>query len=129
MSNENLLAARSVIEAFNRRDLDAFLALMDPQVEARSRLAAIEGEYHGHDGTRRWWQNLLDAMPDAAVEIDDVHARGPFTVARLSLALSGPKPTLRTSIWHVAEWRNGKVVWWSAHPTETEALEAVTLRL
>jgi hypothetical protein len=129
MSEDTVQLAHRVIEAFNRRELDAFLRLMDPGVEADSRLAVIEGEYHGHEGTRRWWANLLDAMPDLAVEVEDVEVRGDFTVARLGLALSGPGPAERSALWHVAQWRNGKVVWWSARQTESEALEAIATRI
>jgi hypothetical protein len=128
VSQDNLRRAYRVIDAFNRRDIDDFLALMDPDVQAGSRLAVIEGEYHGHEGTRRWWTNLLEAMPELAVEVDDVETRGSVTLARLGLALSGPAPALRSTLWHVAEWRDGKVVWWSAFDTESEALEAVALR-
>jgi hypothetical protein len=128
MSHEDVRRAHQVIEAFNRRDLDAFLALMDVDVQADSRLAAMEGEYHGHDGIRRWWTNLLDAMPDLDVEVDDVEVRGDLTVARLGLAFSRPTPALRSPLWHVAEWRERKVVWWSAYQTEEEALEAVKQR-
>jgi hypothetical protein len=129
MSHDTVRLAYGVIDAFNRRDLDWFLAVMDPDVEARSRLTAIEGEYHGHDGTRRWWANLLDALPELTAEVEDVQLRGAFTVARLSLALSGTGSTERYTLWHVAEWRDEKVIWWSAHQTEAEALEAVALRL
>jgi hypothetical protein len=37
---------------------------MDADVEAESRLVAMEGGYHGHDGIRHWWQQLFDAWPD-----------------------------------------------------------------
>ena len=33
MSEENVRLVYEVIDAFNRRDLDAYLALMDPEVE------------------------------------------------------------------------------------------------
>jgi SnoaL-like domain len=128
MSHENVRRAYRVIDAFNRRDLDDFVGLMDVDVQAGSRLAAMEGEYQGHDGTRRWWANLLDAMPDLTVEVEEVETRGDLTVARLGLAFSGMTPTVRTPLWHVAEWRDGLVTWWSAYPDEAEALEAVALR-
>jgi hypothetical protein len=53
MSQENVKRYRRSLEAFNRRDLNAFLALMDDQVEVGSRQVAIEGGYHGHEGLRR----------------------------------------------------------------------------
>ncbi len=51
MSEENVELYRRGIEAFNRRDLDAFLALAHPDVVGISRFPAIEGDsYRGHDG-------------------------------------------------------------------------------
>lgn len=54
MSQENIELARRGYDAFNRRDLDAFLTLMDEDVEGTSVLVAIEGEQNGRDGIRRW---------------------------------------------------------------------------
>ena len=59
MSQENVELARRAYDAFNRRDLDAFLAIADEEVEAESRLGAVEGGYHGHEGLRRWWNDFL----------------------------------------------------------------------
>ena len=58
MTQENVELTRRAFDAFNRRDLDAFLALMDDDVEAVPRAGAIEGEssFRGHDGVRRWWE-------------------------------------------------------------------------
>ena len=52
MSQENVERAHRVVDAFNRRDLDALLALMDEDVEGVPPLASIEGHYHGHRATR-----------------------------------------------------------------------------
>ena len=52
MSQENVEPFREVLDAFNQRDLGSFLALMDDDVEANSRLAPMEGGYHGHEGIR-----------------------------------------------------------------------------
>jgi hypothetical protein len=48
MSQENVKLAYRATDAFNRRDLDAFLALMDDDVDAVSRIIAIEGGLQGH---------------------------------------------------------------------------------
>ena len=61
MSQENVELYRRATQAFNDRELDAFLALMDADVEAVPRIGAVEGDYHGHDGMRRWWESLLEA--------------------------------------------------------------------
>jgi hypothetical protein len=64
MSQENVDLALRAFEAVNRRALDAFLALMDDDVEVVTRIAAVEGGLHGHDGIRFWWENIFTSFPD-----------------------------------------------------------------
>jgi SnoaL-like domain len=68
MSEENLERARRAFDAFNRRDLDAFLALTDTDVEFATRYMELEGDphYRGHGGVREWWRDLLAIFPDSA---------------------------------------------------------------
>jgi predicted ester cyclase len=54
MSRKNVELALAFADAFNRRDWDAFVALVDDEVEIESRLVAMEGGYHGLEGLRRW---------------------------------------------------------------------------
>ena len=89
MSQENVELAHRGVDAFNRRDLGAFLALMAADVEAGSRLAAMEGGYHGHDGIRHWWQNLLDAIPDYTLETVEARELGNLTTAVEALEAVG----------------------------------------
>ena len=47
------------IEAFNRRDAEALVALADPRIEFHpTSLAGAERVYRGHDGIRRWVRDL-----------------------------------------------------------------------
>ncbi len=69
MSQENVELHRRSIDAVNRRDQEAFLALMDRDVEAVSRILAVEGGLHGHDGIRQWWDNWFEAFPDYKIEV------------------------------------------------------------
>jgi hypothetical protein len=47
--------ANQFIDAFNRRDADAFLALMDAAVEFHpTALVGTRRRYDGHEGVRRW---------------------------------------------------------------------------
>ena len=80
MSQENVELVYQAYDAFNRRDMCAYLALADADVEVGSRLAAMEGGYHGHEGIRRWWQNMLDASPDRTIEIVEVRDLGDVTL-------------------------------------------------
>ncbi len=89
MSRENLDLCLLMDEAFTGRDLDAFLALMHDEVEIEPRLVALEGDYRGHEGVRRWWSNLLGVLSDYAVEIEALEDLGDMTLARIRGAAHG----------------------------------------
>jgi hypothetical protein len=118
-----------VFAAVNQRDWHALLALADDDVTSESRLASIEGGYHGHSGMRRWWENLLDTFPDYTVVI--VQMRDHEDVTLVHLRATGHSASSRTPLiddfWHAARWRDGKLVWWRGCATESEALNAVGL--
>jgi ketosteroid isomerase-like protein len=63
MSQENVELMREVFAAFNRRDLDGVLALMDDDVEANSRLAPIEGGYRGTRGSAAGGRTYSTSFP------------------------------------------------------------------
>ena len=116
-------------EAFNRRDMEGFVALMDEEVEVVSRLAAMEGGYRGHDGVRRWWANLLDVIPDFT--IGDVEVRVPEGSDDLTLGVLHNRghggtsaAPLEETLYILMRWRAGRCVWWKVFLAEQEALEA-----
>ena len=110
MSQENVELAHRAIEAFNRRDLDAALALMDDDVEAIPRGARIEGSYHGHDGIHRLWENVFAVWPDFTVQAVEVGELGDLTVSALRTRGhgAGSDIPLDESVWQVTRWRHGK---------------------
>ena len=132
MSEENVELSYRVAEAFNRRDMDGFVALMDEDVEVVSRLAAMEGGYRGHDGVRRWWANLLDVIPDFT--ISDVEVRVPEGSDDLTFCLlhnrghgGASAAPLEETLYILMRWHAGRCVWWKVFLTEQEALEAAGL--
>jgi ketosteroid isomerase-like protein len=130
MSQENVDLMVEFLDAFNRRDWDAFVALMDDEVETESRLVAIEGGYRGHEGLRRWWDDLLGAFPDYTVDIEELRDLGDVTLGHLrgwGHAADSATPVVDPS-WQPMRWRDGKVVWWRNCLTEAEALEAAGLQ-
>jgi ketosteroid isomerase-like protein len=130
MSQENVEFYSRGLDAINRRDLDAYLALMDDEVEAVPRMVGVEGGYHGHEGIRRWWGDLFDVFPDFAIEIVEMHAQDNLAVAELNLrgrGAGGAAPMDET-VWSVARFRRGRCIWWEAFQTRAEAIEAVGLR-
>jgi hypothetical protein len=79
MPQENVELGYRGIDAFNRRDLDALLALADDDIEGTPALASIEGHYHGHAGIRRWWESLFSGLPDFTSEVVEVRDLGDLT--------------------------------------------------
>jgi ketosteroid isomerase-like protein len=127
MSQENVEMTRRAFQAFNNRDLDALLARLDDNVEAFPLLATVEGGYHGHDGIRRYWANVLEAFPDSKAEVVEVRDFGDLTLAVLHLRGRGAESDTPfvTAAWHVSRFRHGKCIGWRVYTNESEALEAV----
>jgi ketosteroid isomerase-like protein len=132
MSEENVGWLYRAHDAFNRRDLDTFVALTDPEVEIVPLNVELPGitSYSGHDGVRICWQDVLEASPVLSTEIEEVRDLGDVTVARLRVRGHGMEmdTTLEQTSWQVVKWHHEKAVWWRTYATEAEALEAAGLR-
>lgn len=65
MGEERLSAeelGRGFVDAANRRDVDALVALCHPELELLpTMIVSQRAVYRGHDGLRRWVADLLDA--------------------------------------------------------------------
>ncbi len=129
MSQESTERNRRVIDAFNQREFDAFLALMDPELEFTSRVIPVAGDVHyrGHDGIREWWKDLLAVFPDFRVELLKTRDLGDWTViaARVSGHGADSDAPFEQRIWQAIRWRDARVASWQTLDTEAEALEAV----
>jgi hypothetical protein len=129
MSQENVEQLRRGIDDFNRRDLDAYLARMDDEVEYVPRVGSMEGSYHGRDGIRRFWENLLGVWPDLSVQIRQVRDFGDVTLATLDSRGQGAGSEVPWdwTVYQIVRWRQQKAVWLGHFGTREEALEAVGL--
>jgi len=127
VSRENVDLARAAFDAFNRRDWDAFASLVDEEVVIESRLVAVEGGYHGHEGFRRWWDDFVGAFPDYTAEVVELRDLGDVTLGHVrgwghGAASATP---LVDPFWIPMAWRDGRCVWWRNCSTEEEALKAI----
>jgi ketosteroid isomerase-like protein len=116
-------------EAFKRRDFDAFLTYMDPDIEFSSLILEVEGVYRGHDGLRSWWEDILAVFPDWQPEVEDAREVGERVLLRVRAegAGTGSGIDIDRVIWQVAEVRDGRIRSWKFFRTEQEAIDAAVL--
>ena len=129
MAQADIDAVRGSHEAFRRRDFDAFLTFMDPDIEFRSLILEVEGVYRGHDGLRSWWENILAVFPDWQPEVEDAREVGDRILLRVRAEGAGTGSGIDVDrvIWQVAEVRDGRLRSWKFFRTEQEALDAAVL--
>ena len=71
MSEQNVELARRALEAYNAHDVEAFLAVFDPGIEFHSAFEAVGGGvYRGHDGMRRFFEELVDAWGEDGLHLE-----------------------------------------------------------
>jgi ketosteroid isomerase-like protein len=129
MSGENVELARRFYDAVNRRDPDGLVALADEHAVLISILVAVEGGYYGHEGFRRWWENVFDTIPDYKIEVGEVRDLGDVTLAAIRLLGHGRGSgvPIDQSLSQIIEWRHGKAIRVESFRSEAEALEAAGL--
>ena len=125
MSKENIDRLRDAIEAFNARDVEAFLSYFDPNIELHSAFSAVGGaDYQGHEGIRKLfedfeaaWGAAMHVEPEAYFDLGDqaissyvVHGRGLH---------SGVEVDLPSAM--VTGWRDGLIVYLKAYAHREDA--------
>jgi ketosteroid isomerase-like protein len=132
MSQENVNLVRRAHQAFNRRDVDAFLVDADPNVVWDwSRAIGPDREiFRGRDDVVRFICSWWDAFDESVVVVDELIDAGDQVVlvfhgrqrGRASGAeVEGPGSVV---VW---TFRGGKVVKATLYQTRDQALEAVGL--
>ena len=129
MSQENVEIVRRQAQAVNRRDVEAVLSDLDPEIEFIPRRAAVQGAYHGHKGMRDFFADTFDNFDIFQVSNDEVRDLGDRVVSIGTLHLrgkgSGIEVTVATAI--VSTLRNSKIVRFEDFGEKGRALESVGL--
>jgi len=130
MSQENVEIANQLVEAWNRGDIDAFLALFDLECEVVFHPDVPEpGPFHGHDELRRWIDGFLAAWEFYRADVVEVADKGDDVFAALHLVGRGTGSGIGIdeTEGHVFTIREGKIVRWRNFKEREEALEAAGL--
>ena len=105
-------AYRRAVKAFNDRDLDAWVEMMDPEISIESRFTQLsENYFHGHRAMKRWWDDLGDAWEYLQVEPSEVREVAPDeTLALVHLSGKGRESgvVVREPTAHRVKWRAGR---------------------
>jgi ketosteroid isomerase-like protein len=126
MSQQNVELHRHSVEAFNKRDVEAFIALCDPQIELQSTVTVPGGAvYRGHDGVRRWHRDLEDGWGDELrVEPEVYFELGEHTISFHVLHGRGRQSGADVAMpaAHVYRWRDGLIVYFKGYADKADAL-------
>jgi uncharacterized protein len=134
MSQENVDAFIQAVEAYNRRDIDAFLKAFDPDVEWRPLTQAMFGTeetvYRGHDGVRKFMREVDEAFSEVQIDLLETRDLGERIVVIGHLRARGKASSAETEspIGWVVEFKDGRVTRMSDYLDPKAAFEAAGLR-
>lgn len=75
MSEQDVETIRGGLAALNRRDVEGMLATLRPDVEMVPARAVLEGTvYRGHEGLRRWLDDMGEDWDEFRIDPDEVRA-------------------------------------------------------
>jgi ketosteroid isomerase-like protein len=134
MSQENVELVREATDAANRRDFDAFVALLSPDVvwESRnvSRVPGFRDVYRGRAEVREWLALAVELIEDVQTEIEEVTELGDerlvIGVVRSGRGM-GSGLTMEFRDWWALWFAECLVTRRQAFWTKDEALEAAGL--
>jgi ketosteroid isomerase-like protein len=134
MSQENVEVILQGVEAINRRDADAFVALFSPSVEWEESgdvFPGLRGVHRGWAGVRKWFEEAIMELWESfhcgveeITEASDGRVFGEFYASGRGRA-SGVETELR--FWSVFWLADGKIERRQVFWTRDEALEAAGL--
>jgi ketosteroid isomerase-like protein len=134
MSQENVEVVLKLHAAFNAADLEALLSGWDPGAEYRVAMTErVEGEagvFRGHDGLRRWWQELRDLYDELGSQVLEVRDLGEQVIVVFVIRGRGKGSGIvleGQELTQVFTLRQGKVTEGRDYISRAEALEAVGL--
>jgi ketosteroid isomerase-like protein len=121
---------RQAHDAFNRRDLDAFMGMCGPEFSFRASFEGVElGGYEGAEGIRRWWHDTDQAFVRIRLDVSGIEAHGDVALVHgrgsgLGRASGGE---VGWPLAHVVRVRDGRLASWELFQTTAQAARAAGL--
>jgi ketosteroid isomerase-like protein len=133
MSEQEIETFRRGMQAYNRRDVDAFLEVFDPSAEIHPLTLAMFGQetsvYRGHEGIRQFIREVDEVLPQIQVDLMESRDLGERIVAigRLHARGRTSRAEVESPIAWVLEFKEGKVIRMRDYLDPQDALEAAGL--
>ncbi len=133
MSEENVEIFKRFVDAFNCRDVEAIVEVVDAGVEWRPAAAvAMGGEatvYRGHSGISEGLRDLHDSFAELQIEVFEFQEVGDRVVGtgRIHTRGKGSGAEFDSVFGAVIEFKNGKAIQIRSYLDVGEALEAAGL--
>jgi ketosteroid isomerase-like protein len=109
---ENLEIVRRAVAAWNGRDIEAMLALADPDVEYVNSPTAVEpGTRSGHESFEHVVRTQWEILSDALWELDRLYERGNETIGlgRISRRMPGSASRIEERVLVAVRFENAKM--------------------
>jgi ketosteroid isomerase-like protein len=121
MSGEGAALAKRILDAISEGDVDAFVELLDPEVEIHTQ----RGVRRGREEVARWARTRFEHL-ERRYEVDEVHTSGGRVVvlARvLYVWRESRKVGDESLVGIVLDFRDSKLLRWRLYDDPMEALE------
>lgn len=130
MSQENVEVVRRNIEAYNARDIEAYVDTVSASLSFHSTFGGVEGRtYHGHEGARQYFRDLDEAWKDYRLLPEDFVDAGDRVVGLFHVVaeahISGIRLERRLGVVYTVD--AGKITDIDSYTTREAALEAAGL--
>ena len=133
MSEQNVEVFKRGIDAGNRRDFDAVLADLDPEVEWHPGLIGpLEGQptvYRGREGVREWFEQVDEVLGDVHMDFPEIRDLGDRILAIGHIRMRGEVSGAETEspMAYLIDYKNAKATRVRSYLDPQEALEAAGL--
>ena len=119
---------KATFAAFAARDLNAVLALADPEIE----FSAVTGEhagrtdpYQGHDGLRQYFRDVASVWEELVLTPREYRSSGDLILVTGRVSARSRSRTVTGSTGWIWRVRNGKVVYARVYGSAADALAAL----
>jgi ketosteroid isomerase-like protein len=131
MPQENVEVMREGIDAWNRDDLDGWLAIFAPEAEWHTTgRFADRGVYRGREALASYWAEFREDVEELSTSVSEIRAIDDKVLVAATATGRGrrSKAGFEVPVWFVTTFRDGLVVRVQTHDDPEQALAAVGLR-